>query len=75
MSPYSTEGTPVMTSTDSTLLDAMLFVLTPLTPEAELFTDVKLALFDSLTPSTSTAVPNEELPVSDPAIPARMSKV
>ena len=60
MSPYSTEGTPVMTSTDSTLEEAMLLVVTP-------DTLVKEALFVSRTPSTSTAVLKEP--------PPRMEKV
>ncbi len=57
-SPYSTEGTPEITSTDSTLLEAMLLTVTPVAPE-------KLALFESLTPSTSTAVPNDAFPASE----------
>ena len=63
ISPYSTEGTPVITSTDSTLADAMLLVDTPFTSEYE-------ALFESRTPSTSTAVPKDALPCSP--VPARM---
>ena len=66
MSPYSTDGTPVMTSTDSILDDAMLFVDAPLTePERPLRSElVNDALFDRRTPSTSIAVPNDELPLS-----------
>ena len=60
MSPYSTEGTPVMISTDSTLEEAILLVVTPETL-------VKEALLVSRTPSTSTAVEKEP--------PPRMEKV
>ena len=56
-SPYSTEGIPEITSIDSTLLVDKLLVVTP-------FVSEKLALLESLAPSTSTAVPNEGLPAS-----------
>ena len=71
ISPYSTEGTPVITSTDSTLDEAMLLVDTPLTLLLVVEASAKEALLDRRTPSTSTAVPKEELPPSEPA-PARM---
>ena len=63
ISPYSTEGIPEITSTLSTLEDAMLLVVIPLRPlpVARL---LKLALLLMRTPSTSIAVPNEELPAS-----------
>ena len=50
-SPYSTDATPEITSMDSTLDEAILFVVDPFTPElvAKL---LKLALLESLTPST-----------------------
>ena len=57
MSPYSAEGTPEMTSTDSMSLDDILLVATPAGSS-------KLPLLDSLTPSTSTAVPKVGLPAS-----------
>ena len=62
-SPYSTDATPEITSMDSTLDEAILFVVDPFTPElvAKL---LKLALLESLTPSTSTAVPKEAFPSS-----------
>ena len=73
MSPYSTEGTPVMTSMDSTFVEAMLLVLTPLAPELLLENALNEALLESLIPSTSTAVPNEALPLSPILLsPARM---
>ena len=55
-----------MTSTDSILDDAMLLVDAPLTdPERPLRSElVNDALLDRRTPSTSMAVPNEELPLS-----------
>ena len=65
MSPYSTEGTPVMTSTDSTLVEAMLLVATPFIWLVE-ENWPKAALFERRTPSTSTAVPKEALPSSAP---------
>ena len=71
MSPYSTEGTPVITSTDSMLEETMLLVETPLTgllSKSEAAT--KDALLDRRTPSTSTAVPKEADPFSPE--PARM---
>ena len=68
ISPYSTLGTPVMTSTDSIFDDAMLLVLMPL--NEPLLEFVKEALLLSLTPSTSTAVVKELLPPS--ALPPRM---
>ena len=67
ISPYSTLGTPVMTSTDSIFDDAMLLVLMPL--NEPLLEFVKEALLLSLTPSTSTAVVKELLPPS--ALPPR----
>ena len=71
MSPYSTEGTPVMTSTDSMLEEAMLLVLTPLRSGLPPESTAKDALSDRRTPSTSTAVPKEALPDS-PLSAARM---
>ena len=69
ISPYSTEGTPVMTSTDSTLEEAMLLVAAPFIWLVE-ENWPKEPLFESRTPSTSTAVPKEALPSS--AVEARM---
>lgn len=59
ISPYSTDGTPVMTSTDSMLVEAMLRVLAPSKSPSE-------ALVERRTPSTSTAVPNDALPTVEP---------
>ena len=67
ISPYSTEATPEITSTDSTLLEAILLVVTPAASP-------KLALLESLTPSTSTAVLNVGLPLSA-APPERISNL
>ena len=54
-SPYSAEGTPVMTSTDSILPTATLRVPTPSIAPNE-------ALLPMRTPSTSTAVANRAFP-------------
>ena len=61
MSPYSAEGTPVITSTSSMFDEAMLRVLAPDGSPIE-------ALVDSRTPSTSTAVPNWALPAVEPPL-------
>ena len=58
-SPYSAEGTPVMTSTDSMLSTEMLRVPAPAMPP-------KLALPPIRTPLTSTAVPKAALPAVEP---------
>ena len=50
ISPYSTEGTPEITSTDSTFADERLRVLAPAV-------SLNTALLERRTPSTSTAVP------------------
>ena len=58
-SPYSAEGTPVITSMDSMFSTATLRVsVPPISPND--------ALLPSLTPSTSTAVPNAAFPVLEP---------
>ena len=58
-SPYSAEGTPVTTSTDSISATLMLRVSIPLMlPKEE--------LLPMRTPSTSTAVPNAALPADEP---------
>ena len=59
-SPYSAEGTPVITSTDSMLSTVMLRVPVPAIPP-------KLALPPMRTPLTSTAVLNAALPAVEPA--------
>ena len=58
-SPYSAEGTPVITSMDSMFSTATLLVSTPPMSPNE-------ALLPSLTPSTSTAVPKAEFPTLEP---------
>lgn len=58
-SPYSTDGMPVTTSTDSMFETPRLRRSAPLVSES-------VALFASRMPSTSTAVPNEALPSSLP---------
>ena len=67
ISPYSTDGTPLMTSTDSMFEEAMLLVVLPDTLPVRPFREelVKDALLESLTPSTSMAVPKATLPFSD----------
>ena len=65
-SPYSAEGTPVMTSTDSISATVIFRVSTPLILPNE-------PLFPIRTPSTSTAVPNAALPAVDP--PSRNEKI
>ena len=58
-SPYSADGTPVITSIDSMFSTATFLVSTPpISP--------KEALLPRRTPSTSTAVPNAALPVVAP---------
>ena len=61
ISPYSAEGTPVTTSTDSIFVEAMLRVLAPDISPSE-------ALVEMRTPSTSTAVPNEAFPAAEPPL-------
>ena len=58
-SPYSAEGTPVMTSMDWTFSVEMFLVPVP-------DIDPKEALFPTLTPSTSSAVPNAAFPAARP---------
>ena len=58
-SPYSADGTPVMTSIDSMFSTATLLVLAPDISENE-------ALLPNLTPSTSTAVPKAAFPAEEP---------
>ena len=65
-SPYSAEGTPDITSTDSTLSTAILRVSTPVISP-------KPALLPIRTPSTSTAVENAALPAAVP--PERTEKL
>ena len=60
-SPYSTEGTPVTTSTLSIL--AVLRVRVPAPSVSP-----GVALLSSRTPSTSMAVPNDALPISPPLL-------
>ena len=58
-SPYSADGTPVMTSMDSMFSTATLRVsVPPICPNE--------ALLPSRTPSTSTAVPNAAFPLVAP---------
>ena len=64
-SPYSAEGTPVMTSTDSMFSTDRLRVPTPCMP-------LKLALSPIRTPLISTAVPKAALPAVEP--PARSER-
>ena len=73
MSPYSTDGTPVMTSIDSTFVDAMLLTEAPETPAVVFVKEAKLPLFERRTPSTSTAVPKDTFPASPE--PERMLNV
>ena len=65
-SPYSAEGTPVMTSTDSISATEMLRVSIPvILPKEE--------LLPMRTPSTSIAVPKAALPADEP--PSRREKI